>query len=329
MSNDSSERSVDKGMAREALAKIRRMLKGDAPHESIAHESTTDTLLEFNVAAVEEPYSGSVEDLIQSIESAVIRNSDGSEFWSARALMLILGYGSASWMAFKDVIVKAQYACERSDQRIDAHFANVLGSIGEDRNDDIEVTRYGAYLIAQNGDTRKKQVAFAQTYFATQTRRQQLQERNTSGAKDEQRRVAMREKIVEHNKALADAAREAGIDAPADFAKFQNFGYKGLYNGLDVHGIRNAKKLPPKAKILDHMDITELAANFFRATQAEDKLRREKIIGKEEANFAHYEVGCKVRKAIKDIGGTLPEKLPAAEDIDQVRKRIAKLVDKN
>jgi DNA-damage-inducible protein D len=276
----------------------------------------------------EEPYSGMVEDLIRTIESAANRASDGSEFWSARTLMSIMGYANSSWEDFKEVVLKAQYACERSDQRIDAHFSSVVVSVLNERNDDIKVTRYGAYLIAQNGDTRKKQVAYAQTYFATQARRQELQERMSSSTKDEQRRLAMREKIAEHNKSLADAARKAGVEAPADFARFQNFGYKGLYNGLDVHGIRNAKRLSAKAKILDHMDITELAANFFRATQAEDKLRRENIHGKDEANAAHFEVGCKVRKAIKDIGGTMPEGLPVAENIDDVRKRIAKLDNK-
>lgn len=325
MSAESSEKSA---VAREALANIRRLLKRDTaplPRQE-------DTLEIFPVEARDNPnrpYTGTIDDLIYSIESAAIKHDNSVESWSARTLMLILGYGLTAWDDFKGVILKAQYACERSDKRIDEHFSAIIKTDASDDMDDIKVTRYGAYLIAQNGDARKKQVAYAQTYFATQTRRQQLQDSDKKSTRDELRRLEMRDKIAEHNKALAEAAKSAGIEAGADFARFQNFGYKGLYNGLDMRGIRDAKKLAPTAKILDHMDITELAANFFRATQAEDKLRREQIIGKEKANAAHYEVGMKVRKAIKDIGGAMPERLPPAEHIDNVRKRVAKLEGKD
>lgn len=332
MPSNSSDKPVSKTLARESLEKIRRLLNPDI---SKTNDDRTRPELALPIAPplqtqVEPdlPYSGTVDDLINSIELAASQASDGSEYWSARTLMPIMGYANSSWDTFKNVILKAQYACERSDQRIDAHFSTAVDPLLDSNNADIQVTRYGAYLIAQNGDTRKKQVAFAQTYFATQTRKQQLLEHGSVSSKDEQRRLEMREKIAEHNKSLADAARDAGVEEPEDFARFQNFGYKGLYNGLDVHGIRNAKKLSARAKILDHMDITELAANFFRATQTEDKLRREQIHGKHEANAAHHDVGCKVRKAIKDIGGTMPEKLPAAEDIDEIRKRIARLSNK-
>jgi DNA-damage-inducible protein D len=329
MSDDSFRKPVDKVNARDALARIRDMLKGNvSPLSPLSGEENTPSLPLKSKEIFSGSYSGTVEDLIETIESAASHDSNRGEFWSARTLMEILGYKDTAWDDFKEVILKAQYACERSDQRINAHFSKVVGAPLIEKNDDIKVTRYGAYLIAQNGDTRNKQVAYAQTYFATQARRQQLQETQRSGTKDEQQRLAMRERITEHNKVLADAAREAGVEAPLDFARFQNFGYEGLYNGLDVNGIRKAKKLSEKAKILDHMDLTELAANYFRATQAEDKLRRDKIVGKKEANAAHHEVGRKVRKAIKDIGGTMPEKLPAAENIDDVRKRIAKLEDK-
>jgi DNA-damage-inducible protein D len=325
MSNDPSDFS-DRTVAREALADIRRILKGEKPPQPI-HLSQKKTPLEIKEATTES-YLGTVDDLIRTIESSVQQLSNGNEYWSARSLMQVLGYGSEGWDGFQEVILKAQYACERSDQSIDAHFSKIIaGSDQKETHEDIKVTRYGAYLIAQNGDTRKKQIAFAQTYFATQARRQQLQDSKDLCTKDEQRRLAMREKIAEHNKALADAAHDAGVVNSADFARFQNFGYEGLYNGLDVRAIRKTKRLSPKAKILDHMDITELAANFFRATQTEDKLRRENISGKDQANAAHFEVGRKVRKAIKDIGGVMPERLPTAENIDAVRKRIAKLAD--
>lgn len=322
MPSDSSNNNI----ARDALANIRRILKDEInPVTEVKKGSNLIAAHTQLDSGSSERYLGTVDELVHSIESASKRAPDGTEFWSSRTLMSILGYANSSWDIFKDVILKAQYACESSDQRIDSHFSKIIISSASDKYDDIEVTRYGAYLIAQNGDSRKRQIAFAQTYFATQTRKQEIQNKKHSCTKDEQRRLDMRDKISEHNKALADAAREAGIDEPVDFAKFQNFGYRGLYNGLDARGIRNAKKLSEKAKILDYMDITELAANFFRATQAEDKLRREKIYGKDEANAAHYEVGCKVRKAIKDIGGTMPEKIQPAENLEDIRKRIAKL----
>lgn len=321
-SNSSEENQV----ARAELDKIKRILSnGRSSNDTGVFEPNSIQSLERS-SAREEVFTGTIEDLVGSIEAAVHRSSEGHEFWSARALMRLLGYSSDSWEEFSAVIIKAQYACERSDQRIESHFHN-LKDLGhpDHASEDVNVSRYGAYLIAQNGDSRKRQVAFAQTYFAAQTRKQQLNERETRESGDERRRILMRDKVAEHNKFLADAARDAGIDNGGDFARFQNYGYKGLYNGLDVTGIRNSKNLPAGAKILDHMDITELAANFFRATQAEDKLRREKIQGKDQANAAHFEVGQKVRKAIRDIGGTMPEKLPAAEDISHVRKRVARL----
>lgn len=324
MADDTLDSSPNRSIARETLANLRNILKGDTSTAAMHSSGRSDDAARKLADEPDQPYSGTVEDLIHSIECARANGADGFEYWSSRTLMRILGYGDLGWDKFKEVILKAQYACERSDQRINAHFRAMSVSSPKDGYDDIHVTRYGAYLVAQNGDTRKKQVAFAQTYFATQTRKQQLQDQQIS-RKDEQRRLAMRDKIAEHNKSLADAARDAGVEAPADFARFQNYGYRGLYNGLDVHGIRNAKLLPASAKILDHMDITELAANFFRATQAEDKLRRENIFGKAEANAAHCEVGRKVRKAITDIGGTMPENLPAVENIDEVRKRVSKL----
>lgn len=323
MSDSGNDRILNKDLARETLANIRRMLKSGIKVSEVAKNDAVENR-NYSKIEIVEPYVGTVEDLVKSIESAVMRQSDGLEFWSVRSLMPILGYGNSAWAEFLQVVLKAQYACERSDQSIGAHFSRSVESGKEENSDDIQVSRYGAYLIAQNGDARKKQVAFAQTYFATQTRRMQNRDkRNPTG--DEHRRVAMRDKIAEHNKALAEAASNAGVRGAADFARFQNYGYRGLYNGLGVQGIREVKGLPVAAKILDHMDITELAANFFRTTQAEDKLRREQIIGKEEANAAHYEVGRKVRKAIMDIGGDMPELLPRAENIDYVRKRIAKI----
>lgn len=200
-----------------------------------------------------------------------------------------------------------------------------IGSGAERKIKDVQVTRYGAYLIAQNGDSRKKQVAFAQTYFAVQTRRKELDDESVRPPlTEDQRRVMLRDEMITHNKKLVSAAKNSGVEQPLDFAVFQNHGYKGLYGGLDRRGIQSVKGLPPKADILNHMGSTELAANLFRATQTEEKLRREQIQGKANANAAHFEVGQQVRKAIRDIGGTMPEKLEAAEDIGKVRRRLAK-----
>jgi len=202
-----------------------------------------------------------------------------------------------------------------------------IGSGAAREIENVRLTRYASYLIAQNGDSRKREIAFAQTYFAIQTRRQEIQDEDTQQyvpLSEDHKRVLLRDEIKEHNKNLASAAKGAGVVAPVDFAIFQSFGYKGLYGGLDRAGIQRKKGLKAKENILDHMGSTELAANLFRATQTEEKLRREKIRGKDSANQAHHEVGRKVRQTIKDIGGTMPENLPKAENITTVSRRLQK-----
>ena len=271
---------------------------------------------------------GAVERLIESFESVAQIDDDGVEFWEARDLQELLGY--QRWDTFLEVIEKAKIACVTSGQLLENHFSDVrkmvsIGSGAEREIANIRLTRYACYLAAQNGDARKKPIAFAQTYFAIQTRRQEVDDEDQyTPLSEDQKRVLLRDEIKEHNKHLASAAKGAGVVEPLDFAIFQTYGYKGLYGGLDRPGIQRAKGLRSKQNILDHMGSTELAANLFRATQTEDKLRREKIRGKEAANNTHYEVGRKVRQAIKDIGGTMPEHLPAAEDIGKVARRLKK-----
>ncbi len=271
---------------------------------------------------------GAIERLIAAFEDAAKSDEDGNEFWTGRDLQRLLEY--TEWRNFLTVIEKAKAACANTGQNASDHFVDAnnmvgIGSGAERPVDDFYLSRYACYLIAQNGDSRKKPVAFAQTYFAIQTRRQELQDEATAQyvpLSEEQKRVLLREEIKIHNNNLASAAKGAGVIDPFDFAVFQTHGYEGLYGGLNVKGIQRRKGLSPNQKILDHMGSTELAANLFRATQTEEKLRRDRIKGKDAANATHREVGIKVRRAIKDIGGTMPENLPVAEDVGKVARRL-------
>ena len=244
-------------------------------------------------------------------------NDDGNEFWESRKLAEILEY--AQYRNFEAVIEKAKLACINSGHRIEDHFADVskMVELGSGASREITVSllsRYACYLLIQNADPRKEIVAQGQSYFAIQTRRQELADART----EEERRLLLREEIRRHNAQLADAARDAGVIKPIDYAIFQNHGYMGLYGGLKQEDIHHRKGLKKSQKILDHMGSTELAANLFRATQAEEKLRREEVHGKEAANRTHREVGAKVRKTIKELGGTMPEELPVAESIKKL-----------
>ena len=269
-----------------------------------------------------------IEDLISAFEDASQTDDEGNEFWFARDLQKLLGY--AKWDNFLTVVQRAREACEASGVATSDHFADVgkmvsLGSGAEREIEDIVLSRYASYLIAQNGDGRKREIAFAQTYFAIQTRRQEIADKEAktyAPLSEDERRCLLRDEIKEHNKNLASAAKQAGVRDGVDFAIFQTHGYKGLYGGLDVPGIRRRKGLRPSQQILDHMGSTELAANLFRATQTEEKLRRENIKGKEAANRTHFDVGAKVRQTIRELGGDMPESLPPAEDIKKVERRL-------
>lgn len=197
------------------------------------------------------------------------------------------------------------------------HFGEVtemvgIGSGAMRKIDDFHLSRYACYLIVQNANPSKEVVALGQTYFAIQTRKQELAEQLPELTEDE-RRLTIRNELTRHNAQLADAANAAGVIKSLDYAIFQNEVYKGLYGGLVAKDIHNRKKLKKSQQILDHMGSAELAANLFRATQTEEKLRKDKIKGKIKANETHYEVGQKVRKAIADIGGTMPENLPVPD----------------
>lgn len=254
-------------------------------------------------------------------------NEYGQEFWYGRELSSVLEYNE--WRNFLNVVKKAKTACESSGFNYLDHFVDVtkmvnLGSSAKRKIEDIELTRYACYLIVQNGDPRKETIALGQTYFAVQTRKQEIEE-NFEELSECRKRLAIRNELKEHNKILVDTAKESGVETTLDYAIFQNNGYMGLYGGLKAKDIHTKKGLKKSQKILDHMGSTELAANLFRATQTEEKLRREKIKGKEKANQAHYEVGKKVRQTIRDLGGTMPENLPTPKkSIKQLEKEEAK-----
>lgn len=255
-------------------------------------------------------------------------NEYGQEFWYARDLQVALEY--ETWRSFQKVILKAQNACENADNNVSDHFVDVgkmvnLGSGSHREVDDFMLSRYACYLIVMNGDPRKQVIALGQTYFAVKTRQQELVE-NYDELSEDQKRLAIRSEMKRHNKQLADAAHDAGVETPLEYAIFQNYGYQGLYGGLSAKDIQQRKGLKKSENILDHMGSTELAANLFRATQTEEKLRRDQIQGKELANAVHYQVGRKVRQTIKELGGTMPEDLPTPpKSIKQIEKEQKKL----
>ncbi len=230
---------------------------------------------------------------------------------------------------FIPVIDRAKEACLNSGQLVNDHFEDVLemitlGKTAQREVESVKLSRYACYLIVQNADPGKEVVALGQTYFAVQTRLQeirQMDEYNSLSTEDE-RRLFLRNEMAKHNVQLASAAKDAGVIEPIDYAIFQNHGYMGLYGGLDAKGIHQRKGLKKSQQILDHMGSTELAANLFRATQTEEKLKRESIKGKQKANKTHFEVGKKVRQTINELGGEMPENLPVAESIKKIEKAI-------
>ena len=273
-------------------------------------------------ALSDEEKNNYTESLFESIRHV---NEYGQEFWYARDLQIALEY--TEWRNFCKVIDKAKEACRGSNNAVSDHFVDVnkivnAGATSKDIGD-IQLSRYACYLIVQNGDPRKKVIALGQTYFAVKTRQQELIE-NYENLSEDQKRIAIRLEMKEHNKMLVAAAKDAGVETTLDYAIFQNYGYMGLYGGLKASDIKERKGLKKSQDILDYMGYEELAANLFRATQTEAKLRRENIQSKQGANKTHFEVGKKVRDTIKDLGGTMPEDLPTPEKSIQQLEREQK-----
>ncbi|MBF7958652.1 DNA damage-inducible protein D [Rahnella victoriana] len=268
----------------------------------------------------------------QPFEELRQHSNDNNEYWSARDLAPLLDY--RDWRNFQNVLSRAAQACETSNQQLSDHFVDatkmvILGSGAQRELEDIHLSRYACYLVVQNGDPGKPVIAAGQTYFALQTRRQELADDATfKQLREDEKRLFLRNELKEHNKQLVEVAQQAGVATTLDFAVFQNHGYQGLYGGLDQKAIHQRKGLKKSQKFLDHMGSTELAANLFRATQTEEKLRRDQVDSKEQANQTHFDVGSKVRKTIEELGGTMPENLPAPEhsirQIESAAKRLNK-----
>ena len=256
----------------------------------------------------------------QSFEDLKQINEHGAEYWSARALQALLGY--SQWRRFEQAIERAISSCKESGNSPGHHFASagkpITGGKGAVQVvDDYHLSRFACYLIAQNGDPRKPEIAQAQKYFAIQTRRQELSDQAVADLE----RLELRKQTAEEFKALSGAAQDAGVQSKM-FGVFHDAGYKGLYGGLGRDAIKQRKTIPDKDNLLDRMNATELAANQFRMTQTRDKLARDGICHQTQAIQTHEQVGKEVRAAIQRIGGTLPENIPAAEHIKEVEKRL-------
>ncbi len=246
-------------------------------------------------------------------------DEDGVEFWNARELMPLLGY--TKWQNFEEVVGRGARSCVESGQVVDNHFTDIskmvkvgLNTMREVR--DWKLDRYACYLVAQNGDSSKPEIARAQSYFAIQTRKQEIYQQSNGGTK----RLFIRNKVKEENKNLASTAKRAGV---TKFGSFNDAGYLGLY-GMKVRDIEEHKKIN-KGELLDRAGSEELAANLFRITQTEAKIRKENIHGQDDASRTHFSVGTKVRQTIKDIGGVMPEQLPPEKHIKEIKKGLKKL----
>ena len=256
----------------------------------------------------------------RSFEDMKLTNTHGAEYWSARDLQPMLGY--TQWRRFEQAVERAISSCKQSGNNPDYHFAGagkpITGGKGAVQVvEDYQLSRFACYLIAQNGDPRKPEIAHAQKYFAIQARRQELTDQATADIE----RLELRKQTAEEFKALSGAAQDAGVQNKM-FGVFHDAGYKGLYGGLGRDAIKQRKDIPEKDNLLDRMNPTELAANQFRMTQTRDKLARDRVSTQAHAIQTHEQVGKEVRDAIKRIGGTPPENIAPAEHIKEVEKRL-------
>ena len=265
-------------------------------------------------------YTNKIFEDIKHIEE------NGNEYWLARELQVVFEY--TQWRRFENTIIKAKTACNNSNLSVEDHFANVgkminLGKGGARSIDDYKLSRYACYLIAQNGDSRKKVIALAQTYFAIQTRKQELTEQEYNNLTEDKKRLYRRNQARKGNYNLNQTAVKSGVK---DLARFHNAGYKGLYNGETANDVFKRKKLRYREDILDNMGSEELADNIFRIAQTDAKLKRDNVDNEYTANSVHYEVSKEVRDSIKRLGGTMPEDLPTPnKSLKEIEKETKKL----
>ena len=254
----------------------------------------------------------------------------GNEYWEARELMLALEY--SKWEHFAKVINKAKISCKLSGFNVDDHFP-VIGKMikmpkGATKEViDYKLSRYACYLIVQNASpVRHKSVALGQTYFAVQTRKMEITQEEYSKLSEDEKRLYTRINVKNKNKYLVDTAKNAGV---TNYGKFNDYGYKGLYNGETAKQIAKRKGIDPdKEDILDYMGSTELAANLFRITQTDEVLKNRHVDNEDDACKTHHAVGQAVRQTIKKIGGTMPEKLPTPEkSIKELEKEELKKIE--
>ncbi|MFZ1720072.1 MAG: DNA damage-inducible protein D [Candidatus Moraniibacteriota bacterium] len=263
-----------------------------------------------------------LSSLHKDFESIKRVDESGIEYWEGRELMPLLSY--PRWEAAEEVIGRAKKACVNSGQTIDDHFRQVVKMVNIGSNTirkvrDYQLDRYACYLIVQNGDPKKSVIALAQTYFAIQTRKQEVFEQLS----DKEKRLFIRDEVTEHNKKLFSTAKKAGV---TKFGLFNDAGYRGLY-GHSLPDVEKRKGIK-KGELLDRAGNTELAANLFRITQTDEKIKKEKIRGDRSASQTHFMIGGKVRQTIKDIGGTLPEDLPPEQHIREIKGQTKKIIGK-
>ena len=266
------------------------------------------------------------ETIFESIKHV---DDDGNEYWYARELQKVLEY--TQWRKFVGVINKAMNTCKASNYVVLDHFAGAgkminLGKGGQRKVSDYKLSRYACYLIAQNGDSRKKVIALAQTYFAIQTRKQELLEDEYNSLTEDEKRFYQRDLTKKGNYSLNQTAKKAGVK---NFDKFHNAGYKGLYNGETANDIAKRKGLCYREDILDNMGSDELIANLFRISQTNQRLNKDNIQGEKAACLTHNKIGKIVRKAIKEAGGTMPEDLPTPNKSLKELKKNKNLIVKN
>jgi DNA-damage-inducible protein D len=302
------------------------------PDEAVARFAQADPKEADAVAALVKD-DATIDGLMKAFEDAVWATEDGDAFWWARDLMRLFEY--TEWRNFRAVVVKAWTACKAAGHDPAQHFAlpdlsapwdpdGVFVEVNKNPqggrpSEDVLVTRYGAYLIAENADSSKQPVAFAQTYFTIQTRRQELADEKARAIAYDETRVMLRKRLKEHNKLLASAAKNVGV---TNFGFFNGAGLKALYGGLTKAKLVAKKGLPKGSDHLDYAGHSELAANYFKATQTQERLEREGAKGQADAQRIHAEVGAAVRKTIKDQGNTLPENMPAEDHIREAQKRV-------